>query len=270
MTRGDGGLSGPLSGRRIIITRAREQARRFRRLLEAAGAEVLEIPTIRIEAPASWEPLDRALDELEGFTWVIFTSANGVRSVRRRLGSRGKDRGALRGLRVAAIGPATRAALEDWGVSPDVVPDEYRAEGLVSRLAGVIRPGEGVLLPRAAETRDLLVTELLRLGARVSEVPAYRTVPAIESASALRHVLKAGRIDVVAFTSSSTVKNFAMMLPERERSALLKDVMVASIGPVTAGTAAEFGLETRIMPSEYTIPALARAIIDHYTGGKAP
>jgi uroporphyrinogen III methyltransferase/synthase len=257
--------SRPLAGKRIAITRARGQAGRFRRLLEKAGAEVLEIPTIRIEQPDSWQPLDGAIAEIEAFRWIIFTSVNGVKSFQRRLGESGKDFRALRRARVAAIGPATAAALQQRGVSPELVPDEYRAEGLLERLRELIRAGDRVLLPRAAQTRDLLVTELQRLGARVSEVPAYRTVPASEGAETLRRALEAGGVDVVTFTSSSTVRHFAGVLSEPERRALLKDVAVACIGPITRDTAAEFGLPTRIMPSEYTIPALTRAIINHFS-----
>lgn len=254
----------PLSGRRIVITRAKEQASGFRQLLKGAGAEVLEIPTIRIAPPDSWEPLDRAVKELERYRWVIFTSANGVENFRRRLTGKGKDLRALRGARVAAIGPATAAALEAWGIVPELVPDEYRAEGLVERLRGLIRPEDQVLLPRAAETRDLLVTELQRLGARVTEVAAYRTLPVSEGALSLRSALKAGEVDVVTFTSSSTARNFAAMFSEAERRSLLRNVVVASIGPITAATAGEFGLDSRIMPQEYTIPALVRAIIEYY------
>lgn len=254
----------PLSGKRIVVTRAREQVGRFRRLLEAAGGEVLEIPTIQIAPPESWEPLDSALDQLEQFRWVIFTSVNGVESFRGRLALKGGNPSALRSARVAAIGPATAAALVEWGVEPALVPDEYRAEGLVEHLRPLIRPEERVLLPRAAQTRDLLVRELERLGARVTEVPAYRTLPVREGADTLRRALKAGEVDVLTLTSSSTARSCASMFPERERQALLGDVVVACIGPVTAATVAELGLTAHIVPSEYTIPALVRAIIEYY------
>lgn len=258
----------PLSGKRIVITRARAQASRFRRLLEEAGAEVLEIPTIRIEPPHSWEPLDNAIARIEEFRWVIFTSVNGVESFRQRLADKGKDLGVLRAHRVAAIGPTTQGALEGRGIPVELVPGEYRAEGLVERLRGLIHPGDRVLLPRAAETRDLLVAELERLGAAVSEVPAYRTVGVREGAQALQRALEARAVDVVTFTSSSTVRNFAGMFAEGDYHALLTGVSVACIGPITAGTAAELGLRTHIVPTEFTIPALARAIIEYY-GGEA-
>lgn len=257
--------SRPLAGRRIVVTRAREQAGQFRRLLEEAGGEVLEIPAIRIEPPQSWEPLDRAIARLEEFRWIIFTSVNGVDGFRKRA-CLTDEQAVLRVLnarRVAAIGPATAAALEEWGVSPEVVPDEYRAEGLVERLRALVGPGDRVLLPRAAETRDLLVKELERLGAAVSEVPVYRTLAVTEGIAGLTQALENGTVDVVTFTSSSTVRHLAAMLPPGAR-ARLSGVAVACIGPITAETAAELGLGTDIMPSEYTIPALARAIIEYF------
>lgn len=253
----------PLVGRRIVVTRARGQAGRFARLLAEAGAEVLEAPTIRIEPPETWEPLDRGIAGVEQFEWVIFTSVNGVESFLERLAVWGKDTRALSGAQVAAIGPATAEALARRGIS-SAVPEEYRAEGLVEALRGLIRPGDRVLLPRAAETRDVLVRELERLGAQVTEVPAYRTRVATEGAPALRQALQAGQVDLVTFTSSSTARGFATMFSESERLVLLKDVAVACIGPITADTAARFGLRTVIMPSEYTIPGLTRAIIDYY------
>ena len=255
----------PLAGRRIVITRPRDQIGQFRRLLEEAGGEVLEIPTIRIDPPESWGPLDHAISRLDEFQWVIFTSVNGVQNFRQRMGTNGMDLSALARYRVAAIGPATAEALKELGILPDVVPDEYRAEALLEHLRAHIHPGDRVLLPRAAETRDLLVKELGRLGADVAEVPAYRTVAVREGAPVLRRAIESGTVDVVTFTSSSTVRHFVAMFAPREAVALLRDVTVACIGPITAATAAELGLATRIMPSEYTIPGLARAIIEYYS-----
>jgi len=254
-----------LAGRRIVITRAREQAGQFRRLLEEAGGEVLEVPTIRIEPPESWGPLDHAISRLDEFQWLIFTSVNGVESFRQRLATNGKDLGAVGHYRVAAIGPATADALKALGVSPEVVPDEYRAEGLLENLRAHIRPGDRVLLPRAAETRDLLVKELGRLGADVAEVPAYQTVAVRAGAPLLRRAFESGTVDVVTFTSSSTVRHFVAMFAPGEAATLLGKAAVACIGPITAQTAAELGLHTDIMPAEYTIPALARAIIEYYS-----
>jgi len=256
--------SRPLDGRTIVVTRAAAQAQRFTQLLEEAGARVLEAPAIVIAPPPSWEPLDAALDALGTFTWVIFTSVNGVAMVDRRLPARGRGWAALAGRRVAAIGPATADALAEHGVRPDLVPGEYRAEGLLERLRGVITPADRVLLPRAAQTRDVLVTGLRRLGAQVTEVPAYATRRADAGAARLREALAAGAIDAVTFTSSSTARNFAEMFTDDERRSWLGRVTVASIGPITAATATEYGLTTDVMPGEYTIPALARALAEHF------
>jgi uroporphyrinogen III methyltransferase / synthase len=256
----------PLAGRRVVVTRAAAQGSTFARLLTEAGADVIEAPTIAIEPPETWGPLDEALGRARTFQWVIFTSANGVAMVDARLTRQGLGWTALARARVAAIGPATAAALARRGIRADVVPAEYRAEGLVARLRELVRAGEAVLLPRAAQTRDLLATELRRLGATVSEVPAYRTRPVSEAGGRLRPALERGEVDVVTFTSSSTVRGFAALFTDEERARLLPEVTIASIGPVTAATAASFGLATRIMPAEYTIPALARAIVGHFLG----
>jgi len=254
----------PLEGRTIVVTRAAAQAQRFTQLLEAAGARVLEAPAIVIAPPPSWEPLDAALAALDTFTWVIFTSVNGVAMVDRRLVARGVAWSAMAGRRVAAIGPATADALAEHGVRADLVPDEYRAEGLIERLRGVVTPADRVLLPRAAQTRDVLVTELRRLGAQVNEVPAYSTRRGEAGTARLRDALAAGTIDAVTFTSSSTARNFAELFTDDERRAWLSRVTVASIGPITAATAAEYGMTTDVMPAEYTIPALAKALADYF------
>lgn len=259
----------PLAGRVVVVTRPREQAERFTTLLTEAGASVLGIPTIVIEPPESWEPLDEALRDLHRYQWVIFTSVNGVAMTRSRLAAAGRGAEALAPSRVAAIGPATAEAIREWGAEPELVPDEYVAEGLVASLRALVKPGARVLLPRAAETRDLLVRELSRAGAVVTEVPAYRTRPASEGGRVLRGALAAGRVDVVTFTSSSTVRHFAALFDAGELDRVMAGVSVACIGPITRATAAEHRIETVIMPDEYTIPALARAICAHYEPGRS-
>jgi len=255
----------PLEGRTIVVTRARAQAQRFAQLLEAAGARVLQAPAIVIEPPASWELLDTALAALDSFTWVVFTSVNGVAMVDRRLTARGLAWTAIARKRVAAIGPATAEALAEHGVRVELVPAEYRAEALVEGLRRVVGPGDQVLLPRAKETRDVLVVELRRLGVAVTEVPAYQTRRVEEGVVRLREALASGSVDAVTFTSSSTARNFAEQFSDDERSAWRGRIAVASIGPITAATAAEYGLSTDVMPSEYTIPALARALADYFS-----
>lgn len=255
----------PLEGRTIVVTRARAQAQRFVQLLEAAGARVLQAPTIVIEPPASWEQLDAALAALESFTWVVFTSVNGVAMVDRRLSARGLAWAAIARKRVAAIGPATAEALAEHGVRVELVPAEYRAEALVEGLRRVVGPADRILLPRAKETRDVLVVELRRLGVAVTEVPAYQTRRIEDGVVRLREALASGSVDAVTFTSSSTARNFAEQFSDAERSAWRGRMAVASIGPITAATAAEYGLSTDVMPSEYTIPALARALADYFS-----
>jgi len=254
----------PLAGRVVVVTRPRAQAGSFASLLEDAGATVLLAPTIVIEPPVSWAPLDRALGRLHDYQWAVFTSVNGVEMTRRRLEHLGGDARALDGLHLAAIGPATAEALRGLRLEPEVVPEEYVAEGLAERLRCFIQPGESVLLARAAETRDVLVRELEAAGARVEEVAAYTTRPAPEDAAELRRALAERRVDVVTFTSSSTVRHFAGLFSAAELPRLLAGVTVACIGPVTRDTARALGIETAIVPREYTIPALAQAIAAHY------
>jgi uroporphyrinogen III methyltransferase/synthase len=255
----------PLDGCTIVVTRAAAQARSFVELLRADGARVIEAPTIAIEPPTSWEPLDATLDDLGRYTWVVFTSVNGVAMVDRRLRERGQSWRALAAKQIAAIGPATAEALVELGARAAAVPDAFRAERLVARLRPHLRPGDAVLLPRAAQTRDVLVTELRRLSATVTEVPAYRTRSVEGGGTALREALAARDVNAVTFTSSSTVRNFAELFSPVEQRTWLDAVVVAAIGPITAATAAEYGLRTDIMPSEYTIPALARAITDYFS-----
>lgn len=257
----------PLTGRVVLVTRAREQAGAFAALLEEAGAHVLLVPTIAIEPPPSWAPLDAAL--AGGCTWAIFTSANGVAMVRRRVEATGCGRQMLERCRIAAIGPATATALGEWGLGTEAVPERYVAEGLVERLRPLVRAGDRVLLPRAAETRDVLVRGLGALGAEVVEVAAYCTRAATEQAPALRAALGGGRVDVATFTSSSTVRNFCALFGAAELPRLMSRVTVACIGPITRATAARHGLTTRIMPAEYTIPGLAQAIAAHYEQGRS-
>jgi uroporphyrinogen III methyltransferase/synthase len=255
---------GPLSGRRVLVTRPRPLAGRLAALLEAHGAEVITLPTIRIEPPEDWAPLDAAIRALPDFRWVIFTSVNGVASFCERLGRAGLDARSLAGLRVAAIGPETAEALRGAGIEPDRVPAEYRAEGLLGALETELGRGDAVLLVRATEARELLPRELGARGIRVTVAPAYRTVLVKEEADRARALLEARRIDAVTFTSSSTVRGFVALLGPADARRLLDGVVVAAIGPITAETAAELGLHVSIMPHEYTIPALADAIAGYF------
>ena len=258
----------PLAGKRILITRAREQASTFAQILEAAGAEVVEFPTIVFAPPESWAPLDEAIGRLRDYRWVIFTSSNGVRFFWERLQVAGCDIRDLAGATVCAIGPATAAALQALGIRADRVPAEFKAEGLIDALEAENLRGSRVLLARAAEAREVLPEELTRLGAQVDIVPAYRTVRSNVDAEVIRAMLRDRNIHAVTFTSSSTVKYFCDLIGE-EAPGLLQGVVVASIGPITAEMAARRGIASHVVPDKYTIPALAGALVRHFQAHRA-
>ena len=254
----------PLFGKTIIVTRPRLQIAALAQPLEEAGAQVVECPVIQIEPPESWEICDGAIERLSAYAWIVFTSPNGVRAFLRRLRHRGRDLRAFGSAQLAAIGPETAEECRRSGLDPELVPGEYRAEGLVESLRPHVRPGIEILLPRASEARELLPVSLEALGARVTVAPVYRTLPSKEGADRARELLARRAVAVVTFTSSSTVRNFMAFFDPGEKERLLGGVAVAVIGPVTAETAAEHGLTVAIMPSAYTVPALAAAIVEHY------
>ncbi|NJD67508.1 MAG: uroporphyrinogen-III C-methyltransferase [candidate division NC10 bacterium] len=254
----------PLFGRRIVVTRTREQAGRFAELLETQGAEVVEVPLIEIVPPQSWEPLDRAIERLESYRWVIFTSVNGVDAFFRRLRELRQDARRLGAARVCAIGPATAAGLEAQQIIPDVVPAEFRAEGIIEALGPHDLRGAKVLIPRAEVARDLLPMELAQRGATVDVVPVYRTVPSGTARDVLKPLLQDRQVDLITFTSSSTVTNFVEALAQEDLKAICEGVRIACIGPITKETAERVGLTVDIMPQQYTIPAFTAAIVDHF------
>ncbi|MBS1856251.1 MAG: uroporphyrinogen-III C-methyltransferase [Acidobacteria bacterium] len=253
----------PLFGRRIVVTRAAEQAGSLSSKLAALGAGVIELPTIEIRPPAGAGPLDRAIAELDTYDWLIFTSANGVRFFIEALDRSGRDLRALKA-RICAIGPATRDAVEALHLKVDLMGKEYVAEGLLEAFSAHALAGARVLLPRAAVARDLVPVELTRRGARVDVVEAYRTVPPDGLAERIREVF-ARRVDLITFTSSSTVRNFAAAGVE-----LLQGVAAASIGPITTATARELGIEVAVEANPYTVDGLVRAIAGLYTESTPP
>ncbi len=256
----------PLFGRRIVVTRAREQASDFKALLAELGACCIEFPTIEIEPPPSWEPLDDAVARLSSYGWVVFTSVNGVRFFMERLWASGRDVRALHGVRLAAIGPRTAEALESFGLRIDLVPGEYRAEAIMEALLGIGEKLAGMrfLMPRAMVAREVLPESLRAAGAEVDVVPAYRTVIPSERSAQMLERFRKGEIHCLTFTSSSTVSNFFGLFNRDEIMPCLEGVTIACIGPITAETARRYGLATHVMPSEYTIPALAAAIAEHF------
>jgi uroporphyrinogen III methyltransferase/synthase len=253
----------PLFGKRIAVTRARDQAGILREALEALGAEVIEIPTIEIRDPASWEPLDDAIRRLEQFQYLLVTSANGVRRFLARLQACGRDVRDLKGLTIGAIGPATAAEFAKTGVRVDFVPKEYRAEGLLASLAQHELRGKAFLIPRAKVARDLVPRVLEEHGARVEVVEAYETVTPEFPAGEVERLLTPPP-DVITFTSSSTAANFARLLADRTLSEVLRGAAIASIGPVTSDTVRKLGLEITVEAKESTIPGLVKAIQDYF------
>lgn len=250
----------PLAGRRVLVTRAEDQAVDFMRRLRDLGAEPILCPTIRIIAADDDAPLDRALRHLHEVEWIVFTSVNGVRAVVERMQVLCLPAMGTR-VSVAAIGPATADALRERGIPVTFMPSRHTAEGMIEEIGNV--DGARMLLPLADIARPTLAHGLRARGANVTVVTAYRTVP-VEQATFDAWLRDAPPFDVVTFTSSSTVHNFmALMGVERARVSLA-NVMVASIGPQTTATAREYGLDVDITADDHTADGLLRAVVAEY------
>ena len=249
----------PLFGKRVLITRTRRQASDLARLLADEGAIPVELPSIEIEPIEDHEAVDAAIEALRsgGYAWAVFTSANAVELFFEQLAERGLDARAFSGALIAAIGPATARALAERGVRADAVPEEYVAEAVVEALRGRIAPGDRVLLPRAESARAELVRGLEAMGAAVDEIPIYRAAVPSEASPEVLAELRGGRIDVVTFTSSSTVRNLLAMLGD---ATALERPLIACIGPITSQTARELGLRVDVQASEYTVEGLVEAL----------
>jgi uroporphyrinogen III methyltransferase/synthase len=261
----------PLAGRTVVVTRAQAQANEFVAELEQYGARIMLCPTIEISPLESYELLDEAIEHLYGYDWLIFTSANSVDYFFRRFHGSGHETSELDDLKVCAIGEATAEKLNDLHVHVDVVPDEFKAEGVFAALERYVGGSEGLknlnmLIPRASVARDYLPKALQQAGARVDIVPAYRTsLPADLDRGRVAAMLS-GDADCIAFTSSSTVKNLAQLFDTQDLGEALAGVVIACIGDVTTATSVEFGLRVEIQPAEFTTSALARAIADYFSG----
>jgi uroporphyrinogen III methyltransferase/synthase len=258
----------PLFGKRVLMTRAKEQAGELAGLLAASGAEPIEGATIQIVEPKDWAPVDRAIDAIGQYDWVVFTSVNGVGQFMKRLRAHGRDARSLAGRRICCIGPRTAEELAQYGVTADVVPAEYQAEGVLATLMESDLSRARVLIPRAEVARELLPEELRASGAIVDVIPVYRTEIPRESIDGWKQSLVDRQIDIVTFTSSSTVRNFIELVGgEAQARLLVQSVAVACIGPITAQTAREAGLAVAIMPEENTIPALVEAMAKYFSKG---
>jgi uroporphyrinogen-III synthase len=252
----------PLRGLRILVTRTRKQAGTLSTMLRRQGAEVMEVPTIEIRPPRSWAQLDRALLGHADFDWLILTSVNGVEALVERCRKQRLSLRKLNGLKIAAIGPATRKAIAQHKLKVDVVPSEYVAEAVVKKLRAKVR-GKRVLLVRAAVARDVIPRQLEKAGAEVKVVEAYRTVMPQSSRRKLIAIFRdsARRPHLVTFTSSSTARNFHELMRSARKSSV-RDVALASVGPVTSTTLRECGYRVATQAKEYTMPGLVRAIIE--------
>jgi uroporphyrinogen III methyltransferase/synthase len=262
-------MADPLAGKTVVVTRAASQAGELVAELEHYGARVIICPTIEIAEPESYERLDEAIDHLYGYDWLIFTSANAIAFFLRRLTTRGIAIDQLDEIKVCAIGQASADKLRDAHVHVDVIPSEAKAEGVFAALteyAGGVEQlrGLNILLPRAAVGRDYLPKALEDAGARVDVVTTYRTVVPENLDRGRLSAMLAGSADCIAFTSSSTVKNLALLFDTHDLSGVLSGVTIACIGDVTAATATEFGLNVQIQPAQFTVKALAKAIADYY------
>ena len=254
-----------LFGKRVLVTRSRSQASRLCTLLEQAGANPVELPTIEIGPLEDFSELDATLKNLTDYQWVMFASANAVESVFERLELQGKDARALAGMTVGAIGPATAQALSRRGITADFVPNRPVSEAVLKELSGRDWQDVSVLLPAADIGRDELEKGLTEMGAKVNRLAAYRNVP-VEGVSGLAKKAFLDGVDVVTFTSSSTVRNLVEML-DGDRAAL-EASFIACIGPVTSATARELGLRVDLEATKHTVEGLVDALISHFASGE--
>ncbi len=257
----------PLFGKRIVVTRTRSQASGLIAGLEESGANCFECSTINIQPADSYETLDSELERITEYHWIIFSSLNGVKYFFKRLYDKGMDARDLRGPDIAVVGKSTADLLHSYGVNADLIPPVFTSEGLAESLLDQGVEGRNVLIPRAIKGREILPETLRGAGAQVSIAPVYKNVPPKGRKEELREELEAGKVDMVTFTSSSTVRNFLMMVDakdQEELKQLLDGVKIAAIGPITAKTVTDNGLTVDIQPETHTIPAMIEAIVAYY------
>ena len=253
----------PLFGKTFVITRAESQAESFIHMLEERGAEVFLHSSIKTVAPADWGPLDQSLQVLSDYDGLIFTSVNAVYYFSQRLKEKNKDIRELKGVQVYAIGPKTAQAVKNLNILVNTVPENYVAESLIDCIGKDNIYGKKFLLPRATVAREILPDTLRKMGAKIDIVPAYQTIAPIQSDSNFLQRLDEGCIDVITFTSSSTVNNFLDRLDNNYRNRLDK-IIIACIGPITQKTAEDRGLKVTIIPKHHTIDGLILAIETHF------
>ncbi|GIM44635.1 hypothetical protein DNHGIG_01840 [Collibacillus ludicampi] len=249
----------PLFGKRVLVTRARDQASELSEQIDELGGDPYEFPVIQTVPPRNLQPLDDAIRRVHEFDWILFTSVNSVKYFFERMRHLKKDIRAIRA-RIAAVGPKTAEKLEEKGLFPETIPADFRQEGLLDVLGGQIESGQKILFPRSSIARKTLVNALRERGCDVTEVDAYETQLVTDHAQEVADLLARGKIHMITFTSSSTVTNFLTALQGYDLEQLLADVIIAAIGPVTANTAKEQGLRIDIVAKEATIDGLVAAL----------
>jgi len=257
----------PLAGKRVVVTRARAQAGALAERIEDLGGEVIEFPTIDIQPCENFAAIDAAVAKIESYDWLFFTSVNSIEPFLARIRQVGKDKNALTKLQIGAIGSETAKELTTAGMECCLVPERFQAEGILEAVNAESMRGKRVLIPRAAEAREVLPETLRAWGASVDVVSAYRTVVPATAVAPLVDLLKQSRIDVITFTSSSTVRNFVRLFGNRQLGEISDGAVIACIGPITAQTVAEVGGQVAITAREFTITGLVDAIVAHFTGG---
>jgi uroporphyrinogen III methyltransferase/synthase len=255
--------SKPLFGKTVLVTRARIQAKIFAELLEEEGAQVIEFPTIDVAPLRTSTRIDKAIENLDRYNWLIFTSVNGVTFFFQRLREMQSDVRDLKGIRIAAIGEKTKSEINKMGIKVDLIPQEFRAEGLIELFEKIDVNGSRVLIPRAKIARQILPVKLRKMGASVDVLPVYETkMPEKLKIDKLRRLLRNGFIDVITFTSSSTVKNFFSMIGRDKK--IISRSTIACIGPITAETIRSFGIEPEIISGTYTVQGLTKEIASYF------
>ena len=256
----------PLQGCRILVTRAAEQAAGFSRQLRQRGAEVVECPTIQLVPPETWTAVDAAIHDVSGFDWLILTSVNGVRFFFARLQELGRDIHDLQNCKVCAVGPKTAEVLEDLGIKPALVPEQFTGEGVVAAFHEHDLQGRRVLFPKADGARDLIPQQLRSMGAEVVDPVVYRNIIPQTLPDSARQALEQHQLDAVVFSSPSTVRNLAQLTGGITRlQALLADLAVASIGPVTTKTCLKLGLSVAVEPKQATLDALTAELERYFS-----
>ncbi len=253
----------PLNNVKVVVTRAQQQAGDFASLLENEGAKIIYFPTIEFKEPDDMSVIDNAIDNLESYDWIIFTSVNAVRFFFRRMRVFLKNVTDIKNMKIGVIGPRTADVLKKMGVNIDIVPDEYRAEGLINNLLKVGVSGKKVLIPRALIGREIIPDTLSDNGADVVVAPVYFTKPpnGLDAATLLNAFANNSKI-ILTFTSGSTVKNFFAIFSDEQLETFIDKVKIAALSPVTGEVLERLGHSVDIMPESYTSKDLAEAIVE--------